>query len=285
MQENIRDSNVPGAKRYPWEDRALKAAAQFMGEELLPFLGVKCAIKRVAPTEQIYLQTEAFSEDFNYELLEGGLLHLEFESDVITKEDLRRFRVYEALLSYQYKTAVTTCVICTAAAKNIPNELKEGVNSYRVQIVRLKNWNADEIISALEVKQRNMSLEREELLRLILTPLMGGKMPQPERIRRSFQLLREEQKIRKTSELSQMQAVLYALAEKFLSVEEMQKIKEEIHMTRLGQMIFDDGLEEGENRVNRLISCLLEQDRIDDIKRAVEDRDYQKKLFVEMGIL
>lgn len=285
MQENIRDSNVPGAKRYPWEDRALKAAAQFMGKELLPFLGVKCAIKRVAPTEQIYLQTEAFSEDFNYELLEGGLLHLEFESNVITKEDLRRFRVYEALLSYQYKTAVTTCVICTAAAKNIPNELKEGINSYRVQIVRLKNWNADEIISALEVKQRNMSLEREELLRLILTPLMGGKMPQPERIRRSFQLLREEQKIRKTSELSQMQAVLYALAEKFLSVGEMQKIKEEIHMTRLGQMIFDDGLEEGENRVNRLISCLLEQDRIDDIKRAVEDRDYQKKLFVEMGIL
>lgn len=285
MQENIRDSNVPGAKRYPWEDRALKAAAQFMGKELLPFLGVKCAIKRVAPTEQIYLQTEAFSEDFNYELLEGGLLHLEFESDVITKEDLRRFRVYEALLSYQYKTAVTTCVICTAAAKNIPNELKEGINSYRVQIVRLKNWNADEIISALEVKQRNMSLEREELLRLILTPLMGGKMPQPERIRRSFQLLREEQKIRKTSELSQMQAVLYALAEKFLSVGEMQKIKEEIHMTRLGQMIFDDGLEEGENRVNRLISCLLEQDRIDDIKRAVEDRDYQKKLFMEMGIL
>lgn len=285
MQENIRDSNVPGAKRYPWEDRALKAAAQFMGKELLPFLGVKCTIKRVAPTEQIYLQTEAFSEDFNYELLEGGLLHLEFESDVITKEDLRRFRVYEALLSYQYKTAVTTCVICTAAAKNIPNELKEGINSYRVQIVRLKNWNADEIISALEVKQRNMSLEREELLRLILTPLMGGKMPQPERIRRSFQLLREEQKIRKTSELSQMQAVLYALAEKFLSVGEMQKIKEEIHMTRLGQMIFDDGLEEGENRVNRLISCLLEQDRIDDIKRAVEDRDYQKKLFVEMGIL
>ncbi len=285
MQENIRDSNVPGAKRYPWEDRALKAAAQFMGKELLPFLGVKCAIKRVAPTEQIYLQTEAFSEDFNYELLEGGLLHLEFESDVITKEDLRRFRVYEALLSYQYKTAVTTCVICTAAAKNIPNELKEGINSYRVQIVRLKNWNADEIISALEVKQRNMSLEREELLRLILTPLMGGKMPQPERIRRSFQLLREEQKIRKTSGLSQMQAVLYALAEKFLSVGEMQKIKEEIHMTRLGQMIFDDGLEEGENRVNRLISCLLEQDRIDDIKRAVEDRDYQKKLFVEMGIL
>ena len=285
MQENIRDSNVPGAKRYPWEDRALKVAAQFMGKELLPFLGVKCAIKRVAPTEQIYLQTEAFSEDFNYELLEGGLLHLEFESNVITKEDLRRFRVYEALLSYQYKTAVTTCVICTAAAKNIPNELKEGINSYRVQIVRLKNWNAGEIISALEVKQRNMSLEREELLRLILTPLMGGKMPQPERIRRSFQLLREEQKIRKTSELSQMQAVLYALAEKFLSVGEMQKIKEEIHMTRLGQMIFDDGLEEGENRVNRLISCLLEQDRIDDIKRAVEDRDYQKKLFVEMGIL
>ena len=34
---------------------------------------------------------------------DGKILHLEFESDNITKDDLRRFRVYEAILSYQYK--------------------------------------------------------------------------------------------------------------------------------------------------------------------------------------
>lgn len=44
------------------------------------------------------------------------------------------------------------------------------------------------------------------------------------------------------------------------------------------------GLEEGEDRVNRLISLLLKQNRMADIERAVKDREYQKKLFQELGI-
>ena len=90
-----------------------------------------------------------------------------------------------------------------------------------------------------------------------------------------------------------MQAVLYAFSEKFLDAEELQKVKEEIHMTRLGQMIFEDGvqegrelgLEQGQELVNRLISRLLEEGRMDDIKRAVRDQEYQKQLFTELGIL
>ena len=139
MREEKGEKAASGAPGYPWEDRAMKAAAQFMGQELLPLLGVNTPIKRVAPTEQVYLKTEMFSEDFNYELVNGGLLHLEFESDSITKEDLRRFRVYESLLSYQYGTEVTTCVICTSQAKFLRSELKDGINLYRVQTVRLKN--------------------------------------------------------------------------------------------------------------------------------------------------
>lgn len=287
-------SGVPG---YPWEDRAMKAAAQFMGKELLPLLGVSTPIRRVAPTEQIYLSTEAFSEDFNYELVNGGLLHLEFESDSITKEDLRRFHVYEALLSYQYQTEVTTCVICTSKVKILQSRLQNGLNSYQVQIIRLKDWNADEIICSLEEKRQAAALTREELLKLILTPLMGGQMPQPERIRRSFHLLRGQQDIQERTDLLQMQAVLYALSEKFLDADELQDIKEEIHMTRLGQMIFEDGIQQGQERgleqgleqgqelVNRLISRLLEENRMDDIKRAVTDREYQKQLFAELGLL
>ena len=64
-------------------------------------------------------------------------------------------------------------------------------------------------------------------------------------------------------------------------------------MTRLGQMIFEDGvqegrelgLEQGQELVNRLISRLLEEGRMDDIKRAVRDQEYQKQLFTELGIL
>ena len=45
------------------------------------------------------------------------------------------------------------------------------------------------------------------------------------------------------------------------------------------------GLEQGQELVNRLISRLLEEGRMDDIKRAVRDQEYQKQLFTELGIL
>ena len=82
-------------------------------------------------------------------------------------------------------------------------------------------------------------------MKVILTPLMSGKLPQSERIRRSLFLLRGEQENQEKSELLKMQAVLYTLAEKFVQKEELEKVKEEFYMTRLGQMIFDDGVKKG----------------------------------------
>ena len=244
--ELIRSSEKSGS--YPREDRALKAAAQLMGEELLTLMGLKGKIKKVLPTEQVQLKTEDFFEDFNYEMENGKILHLEFESDNLTKDDLRRFRVYEAILSYQYRGEVITCVLCTASARKPIKELACGINCYHVKVIRLKDWNADALILDLEEKQKSGQLEREELLKVILSPLMSGKLSQAERIRRCLILLRGEQENQKKSELLKMQAVLYTLAEKFLQKEDLEKLKEEIHMTRLGQMIFDDGLELGRSQ-------------------------------------
>ena len=54
-----------------------------------------------------------------------------------------------------------------------------------------------------------------------------------------------------------MQAVLYTLAEKFLQKEDLENIKEEIHMTRLGQMIFDDGEKKGRENGLELAKQIL----------------------------
>ena len=98
MEQNTK---APGT--YPYEDRALKGAAQVLGEALVSFTGIGRKLVRVLPTEQVIIRTEVFQEDFNYELEDGKILHLEFESDELTKEDLMRFRGYEAVLSYQHK--------------------------------------------------------------------------------------------------------------------------------------------------------------------------------------
>ena len=46
----------------------------------------------------------------------------------------------------------------------------------------------------------------------------------------------------------------------------------------------EQGIERGEDRVNRLNRMLLEQNRSEDMTRAMEDTDYQKKLFKEFHI-
>lgn len=59
-------------------------------------------------------------------------------------------------------------------------------------------------------------------------------------------------------------------------------------MTRLGQMIYDDGMEKGmENGMDRmslLTSRLLEENRLDDLQKAVEDQKHCEQLLKEYGI-
>ena len=47
------------------------------------------------------------------------------------------------------------------------------------------------------------------------------------------------------TDASKIEAMLYAMADKFLDAVDLEKLKEEIAMTRLGQMIWEDGREEG----------------------------------------
>ena len=125
------------------EDKVLKTAAMFFGQDLLPYLGVRGRLTGLVPTEQIHLELRRMEEDFNYMMEDGSLRHLEFESDSITSRDLRRFREYEAYLSLIYNCPVITTVLCTSHVRRIKQELVTGINVYRIQVIRIKDRNAD----------------------------------------------------------------------------------------------------------------------------------------------
>lgn len=59
-------------------------------------------------------------------------------------------------------------------------------------------------------------------------------------------------------------------------------------MTRLGQMIFDDGVEKGRqdgmDRMAMLTSKLLKENRLDDLQKATEDKEYCEQLMKEYHI-
>lgn len=233
--------------RLPLEDLALKAVAQYFGDELLPYLGITEKLSAVMPTEQVELLVRHLFEDFNFEMEKGkAWLHMEFESDSIRTEDLRRFREYEATTSNVYHVSVTTCVICSSDVKEIMTDLTEGINTYRIKIIRLKGSNADELFSKLLSKQKNQEpLGKSDLVPVLLSPLMSGKTAQKDRVIQGLRLLQSEEVQVSEEERKTMQAVLYTLANKFLSDTDLKQVKELISMTRLGQMLVEDGIAEG----------------------------------------
>lgn len=46
----------------------------------------------------------------------------------------------------------------------------------------------------------------------------------------------------------------------------------------------EKGVEQGESRVNKLYSHLINLNRKDDIFKAIENKEYQEKLFKEFGL-
>lgn len=98
--------------------------------------------------------------------------------------------------------------------------------------------------------------------------------------------------------------MVYALAVKFLKDQELNKIKEKIGLTVLGQMLWDDGkkegielgiekgikkgiakgTEQGEERIASLMQILLKEKRYEDLERASEDKEYRGRLLRELGL-
>ena len=297
------------------EDLALKSAAAYFGEEIIPWLGIRKRMRRVAPTELVRLETRHLYEDFLYEMEDGTYYHFEFESDPLTREDLKRFREYEATTARTYQAPVVTYVVCSSGMRASRDSITEGINTYRVRLIRLKDRDADRILEQAAGKT-GQEITREEVLRLLFTPLMGGKTTQKERIQKGIRVLKETEDIFSRTEISKMEAILYVFAAKFLDRAELESIKEEMAMTILGQMIWDDAMEKGiekgiekgraagraegervgreageklgreqaSERYSRLILLLNERKQPDRIIRAAEDPAYREKLYKEYGI-
>lgn len=96
-----------------------------------------------------------------------------------------------------------------------------------------------------EKQEQGKPLEKEDLVSLLLTPLMSGHMGIGERIIKSLNSIQYASKTIAPIELEKMKAVLYTLAFKFLDKKELAEVKEVIAMTELGKMLVNDGFEKG----------------------------------------
>lgn len=227
------------------EDAALKTTLQFFADELLPYFHIDGKVVGFGPTELVHLELQKLFEDFNLVMEDGSWKHFEFQSTNGGMKDLRRFRTYEAVTSYHHDVDVSTYVLYSGNIKNPTTELKTGLNTYRVQPIIMKGKAVEEVFENINAKiQKGEELTREDLVPLSLCMLMGGEMSLKDRIVNAFditRLAREKQGM----DVNKIEAVVYAMAEKFMDSVKIEQLKEAVSMTRLGQMMYNDGVEHG----------------------------------------
>ena len=132
------------------------------------------------------------------------------------------------------------------------------------------------------------TLNEEDYAGLALAPLMSGKLSRKEKIKRAILFAKQGDTVTAEKTI----AILYTLADKFLKGKELQEVREVVSMTRIGQMIYDDGVEKGRqegmnrgmDRMSVLTARLLKEKRLDDLQRATEDKVFCEQLLKEYGI-
>ena len=227
------------------EDAALKVLHEYFAEVLLPYWNITGEVDYAAPTENVYLELRKQYQDINFIMKDGSLVHFEFQStNDKALDDLRRFRTYEAFLCMKHKTDVYTYVLFSGGIEHPMTEFTSGINTYRVHPIIMKGKLAEDVLKNIEDKlEQGLLLTEEDLVPLTLCPLMGGAMPQKERFHRAYSIVRNASD--SIPKLDVIEAVLYTMATKFLTTEELNSLKEEIKMTELGTMIYNDGRADG----------------------------------------
>lgn len=141
QKEMITNDKIGSATVVQHEDAVLKTAAQFFAKELLPYLGIDGKVISSAPTESIVLNLKKFYENINLIMEDGTWKHFEFQSKNEGIPGLKRFRSYEA---------VTTYVLYSGNIQNPVTSFTEGINTYHVIPIIMKDHSADDLIKTLK---------------------------------------------------------------------------------------------------------------------------------------
>lgn len=275
-----RIAEFPSSSIQKHEDAVLKTSMQFFADELLPYLNIKGKVVSFAPTELVHLELQKLFQDFNFIMEDGTWKHFEFQSTNEGLKGLKRFRTYEALTSYQHNVEVETYVLFSGNIKNPMTEFTEGINTYRIHPIIMQHKNADVLLQTLRKKQRQgKPITKADLVPLVLCPLMSGKSSQKNRINQAFHIMQKAAAIKKEDK-DKIEAMLYAMADKFLDIVDLEKLKEEISMTKLGQMIWEDATTD---TLKKLVKIKLEKGKnIEEIADDLEETPEIIKKLIEL---
>lgn len=273
------------------EDAIMKMGFHYFRDTILKLLGIDHNYVDIGPTELVELTIHSLYMDFTFLTISGTYVHIEFQTTDGGTKDLRRFHAYEAVLAHESGKNVITYVIYSGGIKKTKTELDCGAYTYRIMPIYMTSRDAEEVFRRLsEKKEQGEEFTERDYAELSLTPLMSSALSRKETLKEALLLAKTGDSVTAQKSI----AILYALADKFLDNCDLDEIREVTAMTRLGQMLYDDGFKKGEEKgfengcqserqnMTKLTRILLEENRLEDLKRATEDKEFLEQLMKEL---
>ena len=222
-----------------YEDLIMKRAMDVFAEDGLKFFGIDK--KELGPTELVVLESKNLHMDYTFLMEDDTYIHFEFQTTNKNVSDLRRFRAYEALLSHQTGKDVVTYVIYSSNIINVNDTLETGINKFKVNTISMASKNGDDVFKNVSDKiSKGISLSKDDIISLSFSPIMGGQVSKLERILNTIKLLKDID----ITYRHDVESIIYAFANKFLSGKDLERVKEELKVTELGKSLIDEGKKE-----------------------------------------
>lgn len=136
----------------------------------------------------------------------------------------------------------------------------------------MREFDADEMIRKLKEKvYAGEKIERYDLVPLALAPLMSGKSSQKQRILAAYEITHHA-RTGNSEDVEKIEAVIYAMAEKFLDSMSIEEIREAMSMTRLGKLLVQEGIEKNKlDNARNLLDILDVETIAERIGLSLED--------------
>lgn len=228
-------------KKPNYEDFIMKRAMDIFAEDGLKFFGIDKKVKEPGPTELVVLKTKNMFMDYTFLMEDDTYIHFEFQTTNKNIADLRRFRAYEALLSHQTGKDVTTYVVYSSNIMDVNDTLETGINKFKVNTISMASKNGDEVFDYIVDKiNKGISLSKDDIISLSFIPIMGGKVSKLDRILNTIKVLKDIDDTYRHD----VESIIYAFANKFLSGKDLERVKEELKVTELGKSLIDEGKKE-----------------------------------------
>jgi hypothetical protein len=264
---------------YQAKDVLFKTLSETFKDKALNMYGLNYPkIVEMLPNEFPQVKADERRADSIFLLADGSILLLEYESNSRIVENMYKYIDYVLRISNRfYKehkeiVKVNVAVIYASNIKRANNEMNIGSVGINVESVFMKNYDGDKIYLEIDSKiKSDEKLNDEDLMNLILLPLMSSSKDNHEVIRDTIEIAK---KVKDEKQQYFIIAGVLTSTDKFIDEEYSKTVREWLKMTKV-EKIYE---KEKEDAINQAINKTEKNAAFEFAKNMLLDGEDIKKI-------